>query len=55
MMKALKDYGEMVWKPSWKWVVKHWKGYSVLLVVLMVIPYIWLYWDDIKGYIRRRF
>lgn len=55
MKTALKDYKEMIWKPSWKWLKKHWKGYSVLLVICMVVPEIWWYWDDIKTYIKKKF
>lgn len=33
MMRALKEYNEMVMRPSWKWLRRHWKGYSVLLVM----------------------
>lgn len=55
MMRALKDYNEMVWRPSWKWMKKHWKGYSVLLVISMIVPYLWFYWSDITEYIKNKF
>lgn len=49
MMKALKEYDEMVMRSYWKWLEKHWKGYSVLLVIWFAGPYIWWYWDVIKS------
>ena len=55
MMRALKDYNEMVWRPSWKWMKKYWKGYSVLLVISMIVPYLWFYWSDITEYINNKF
>ena len=55
MMKALKEYNEMVMRPSWKWLKKHWKGYSVLLVISMIVPYLWFYWSDITEYIKSEF
>lgn len=33
MMRALKEYNEMVMRPSWKWLRRHWKGYSVLTAI----------------------
>ncbi len=55
MMNALKEYYEMVWRPSWKWIEKHWKGYTVLLVLSMIGPYIWFYWSEIVQYIKDKF
>ncbi len=55
MMRALKEYNEMVMRPSWKWLKKHWKGYSVLLVISMIAPYLWFYWGDITEYIKSKF
>ncbi len=55
MKDAWKEYKEMVWMPSWKWVTKHWKGYSVFLIICGAAPYVWLYWDRIKTYIKGKF
>ena len=55
MMKVLKEYNEMVMRPSWKWLKKHWKGYSVLLAISMIVPYLWFYWSDITEYIKSKF
>lgn len=55
MMNALKEYKETVWKPSWRWVKKHWKGYSVFLAICMFGPYVWWYWSDIKTFIKSKF
>lgn len=55
MMNALKEYNEMVCRPSWKWMKKHWKGYTVFLVISVVGPYIWLYWSEIVRYIKSKF
>ena len=55
MMKALKDYCTEVWWPSWEWVKKYWKGYSVLVVAFMSLLYLWIYWSDIKEYIKSKF
>ena len=55
MMRALKEYNEMVMRPSWKWLKKHWKGYSVLLAISMIVPYLWFYWSDITEYIKSEF
>lgn len=55
MMRALKEYNEMIWRPSWKWLKKHWKGYSVFLVILMIVPYIWFYRSSITECIKRKF
>ncbi len=55
MMRALKEYNEMVMRPSWKWLRKHWKGYSVLLAVSMVVSCLWFSWGDITEYIKSKF
>lgn len=55
MMNALREYNEMVMKPAWKWVEKHWKGYSVFLLICMTVPYIYLYWNDIRRFIKSKF
>ena len=55
MMRALKEYNEMVMKPSWTWLKKHWKGDSVLLAISMIVPYLWFYWSDITEYIKSKF
>ena len=59
MMRALKEYKEMVWNPSWKWVKKHWKGYSVFVLIISVIggfgPYLWYYRSDVTEYIKNKF
>lgn len=34
MFKAIKEYNEMVMKPSMEWLKKHWVGYSVFTVVV---------------------
>lgn len=52
MMRALKECNEMVMRPSWKWLRRHWKGYSVLLVI---VPYLWFYWSDITEYVKSKF
>lgn len=54
MIEALKEYNEMVWKPSCKWLGRHWKGYSVFVAVLTIVPYLWFYWSDITEYIRSK-
>ena len=50
MMKVLKEYNEMVLGPSWLW-----RGYSVLLVISMIIPSLWFSWSDITEYIKSKF
>lgn len=55
MMRALKEYNEMVMRPSWKWLRRHWKGYSVLLVISMIVSYPWFYWSDITEYVKSKF
>lgn len=35
-MKAFKEF----WKDCNKWLVKHWKGYTVLCIVAFFTPYI---------------
>ena len=59
MMRALKEYNEMVMRPSWKWLKKYWKGYSVFVLVISVIggfgPYLWYYRSDITEYIKSKF
>lgn len=55
MMNALKEYNETVCRPAWKWVGKHWKGYSVFLVICMLGPYVWFYWDEIRAFIKSKF
>lgn len=39
MFKALKEYNEMVFKPSCKWMKRHWKGYSVFTLVVYAISF----------------
>lgn len=59
MIRALNEYNEMVMGSSWKWLKKHWKGYSVLLVISMFGPFfllnLWFYWSDITEYVKRKF
>lgn len=52
MMEALKEYNEIVWKPGWKWVRKHWKGYTVFCVLYLMAFYVWFFWDGIKAQAR---
>lgn len=39
MFKALKEYNEMVMKPSIKWTKRHWKGYSIYCLVVYAISF----------------
>lgn len=55
MFTALKDYNDMIMKPSWRWLKKHWKGYLVLLVIIYAVPYLWWYSDQIKEYFQSKF
>lgn len=57
MMNALKEYNEMVWKPSWRWMKKHWKGFSVFYITVMLVEFIWLFgwYDDIKDFIKNKY
>lgn len=41
MFKALKEYNEMVMKPSTKWLKRHWKGYSIFLLATCAAPVIY--------------
>lgn len=50
-----KDYYEMICKPTWWWLKKHWKGYSVFLIICYALPFIWWYFEDIKEYFKRKF
>ena len=34
-----KDYVEMVCKPQWEWLKKHWIGYLVILAVAFAIGF----------------
>ena len=36
MKKFFNDYYEMVWLNSWKWLKKHWLGYSLTLIVATI-------------------
>lgn len=57
MMNALKEYNEMVWKPAWRWMKKHWKGLSVFYITVMLVEFIWLFgwYDDIKEIIKSKY
>ena len=55
MMNALKEYNEMVWKPSWKWLKKHWKFYTMFCVFIMAIELCCLYWSSIKRFVKSKF
>lgn len=55
MINALKDYNEMVWKPSCKWIKKHWKGYVFFIVILEVLYFMWFYWSSICDYFKSKF
>lgn len=54
MIKAIKDYNDMIWKGSCKWLKKHWKGYALLVFVLTVIEFCWIYRDSIQDFIGRK-
>lgn len=55
MLNALRDYNHMVIKSSGKWLRKHWKGYSVFLVMRFVLPFVVLKIDDMTTWIKRKF
>lgn len=59
MMRALKEYNEMVMRPSLKWLKKHWKGYSVFVAVISMIggfgSDLWYCRSHITEYIRTKF
>lgn len=55
MIRALKEYNETVMKPSWNWMKKHWKGYSVFVISMVAVECIYFYWSNIKAYIRNKF
>ena len=40
MKKFFTDYYEMVWLNSWKWLKKHWLGYSLILIVATITPWV---------------
>ncbi len=42
-----KDYISL-WKCSWEWLKKHWKGYIVLVSILTAIECMCIFKEDIK-------
>lgn len=46
MIKAIKDYWNMIMKPNSKWVSIHWKGY----VIFNLLIYLWLMFGNIIGH-----
>lgn len=40
MFKALKEYNEMVMKPSNEWMKRHWKGYSIFLLASFMAGFV---------------
>lgn len=39
MIKAMKEYKTMVWKPYCEWRKKHWKVYALFLAAIGFISY----------------
>ena len=39
MEKAMEDYNETCLKPSLRWVERHWKGYTLFVVVIYAVAY----------------
>lgn len=54
MMEALKEYNEMVFEPSLKWLKKHWKGYFVLTMISAIGLELWFKRSDITEYIKNK-
>lgn len=55
MMDALVEYKKMVMDPSNRWLVKHWKGYTVFCVALIGIGYAIENADSIRNFIEEKF
>lgn len=51
MKKSLEDYKEMVVKPQFDWIKIHWKRW----MLIMIIPYIVYYGNDIVNSIKTKF
>lgn len=43
MKKAFADYKEMVFKPQFKWVKRHWKGWIFTLIIAGLLPIFVIY------------
>ena len=44
MFKAMKEYWNEVFKPSCRWLKKHWKGYLVFSIIVYAVtlgPYLY--------------
>lgn len=55
MKKSLEDYKEMVVKPQFDWILIHWKGWMLIMIISACITYIVYYGNDIVNSIRTKF
>ena len=43
MKKAFEDYKEMVINPQFKWIKRHWKGWTcIFIIAYTLMPPIWM-------------
>ena len=52
MINAIKDYGNMVWKPSITWLQKHWKFYLVLNAIMIALTFIVMFPEHVTATIE---
>lgn len=43
MKKAFEDYKEMVINPQFKWIKRHWKGWTCIFIIAYLLPIFVIY------------
>lgn len=44
MKNALKEYWFEVWLPSCKWIGRHWKGYTLFILMIFFVDFLYVAW-----------
>lgn len=55
MIKAGKEYCELVLKPHWGWVKKHWKGFLVFTAICTAVWYCYVFHIYMKTFVQNMF
>lgn len=58
MMSVLRDYRTMVVRPQLSWIKKHWKGYTIFLIIVFIASFVYEWYDvghQIGDFVQHKF
>lgn len=51
----IKDYIEMVWKPSWEWLKRYWLTYTIFIILLYITVLVIFCRELVTDWIKKKF